>query len=52
VQTQQESSAIELGEQDVTMITLGSIIADSAFGGNDTVPKLIRDPVPQSSARR
>jgi oleate hydratase len=43
VQTQQESFAIELGEQDVTMITLGSIIADSTFGGNDTVPELIRD---------
>ena len=43
LQTRQGSSAIELGEQDVTIITLGSIIADSTFGGNDTVPELIRD---------
>src|SRR5271155_412063 len=43
LQTRQSSSVIELGEQDVTIITLGSIIADSTFGGNDTVPELIRD---------
>ena len=36
-------STIELAKHDVTMITLGSITADATFGGNDTVPDLIRD---------
>jgi oleate hydratase len=41
--TRKGMSAIELGEQDVTMITLGSIPADSTYGDNETVPELIRD---------
>jgi oleate hydratase len=41
--TRQGLSSIELGEQDVTMITLGSIPADSTYGDNHTVPELIRD---------
>jgi oleate hydratase len=43
LQTSQGSSSIELGEQDVTMLTLGSITADTTLGGNDTVPELIRN---------
>jgi oleate hydratase len=43
VQSQGSSTAIELGKQDVAMITLGSIAADATFGGNDSVPELIRD---------
>ena len=43
LQTQKGPSKIELGGQDVTMITLGSITADSTYGGNDTVPELVRD---------
>ncbi|TVT20974.1 oleate hydratase [Amycolatopsis rhizosphaerae] len=34
---------IELGPADHAVITLGSITADSTYGGNDTVPELIRD---------
>jgi oleate hydratase len=36
-------ASITLGPNDVTMLTLGSITADSAYAGNDTVPELIRD---------
>ena len=36
-------SAIELGADDATFITLGSITADATYGGNDSVPELIRD---------
>jgi oleate hydratase len=43
LQTRQGSSTIELARHDVAMITLGSITADSTYGGNDTVPELIRD---------
>jgi oleate hydratase len=43
LQTRQGSSTIDLGLHDVAMITLGSITADSTYGGNDTVPELIRD---------
>lgn len=32
-----------LGERDVVLVTFGSIIADATFGGNDTIPELIRD---------
>ena len=37
------ASTIELGPDDATFITLGSITADSTYGGNDTIPELIRD---------
>jgi oleate hydratase len=37
------TSAIELGRNDFTFITIGSITADSTYGGNDTVPPLVRD---------
>ncbi len=36
---------IPLGAGDLVMVTLGSITADAGFGGNDTVPPLIRDRV-------
>ncbi|MEU8925344.1 oleate hydratase [Kitasatospora sp. NPDC048545] len=35
--------SIELAESDLTLITLGSMTADAAFGGDDTVPELVRD---------
>lgn len=43
LQTKAGTSTIELGEDDATFITLGSITADSTYGGNDTIPDLIRD---------
>jgi oleate hydratase len=39
------ASVIELGADDYTFLTIGSITADTTFGGNDTVPALIRDRV-------
>ena len=39
------SSTIELGASDFAFVTLGSITADTSYGGNDTVPALIRDRV-------
>jgi len=39
------ASAIELGRSDFTFITIGSIVADTTYGGNDTVPPLVRDRV-------
>lgn len=32
-----------LGVDDLALITLGSITADARYGGNDTVPELVRD---------
>jgi len=34
---------LELGADDYAMLTLGSITADARYGGNDTVPELVRD---------
>ncbi|MHC5539023.1 oleate hydratase [Singulisphaera rosea] len=34
---------IELGEHDHALFTLGSITADTTYGGNDDIPELIRD---------
>lgn len=34
---------VELGEHDHALFTLGSITADTTYGGNDDVPELIRD---------
>ena len=39
------ASTIELGRNDFTFITIGSITADTTYGGNDTVPPLVRDRV-------
>jgi oleate hydratase len=43
VQTRDGAGRIDLNVDDVIMITLGSVTADSTYGGNDTVPELIRD---------
>ena len=42
------TSALDLGPDDYTFITIGSITADSTYGGNDTVPALVRDRVDRS----
>ncbi|MEW1908141.1 oleate hydratase [Kitasatospora sp. NPDC085895] len=34
---------VELAEPDLAFITLGSMTADASFGGDDTVPELVRD---------
>jgi oleate hydratase len=34
---------VELAELDLAFITLGSMTADAAYGGDDTVPEVIRD---------
>ncbi len=36
-------STIELGPDDFAFVTIGSITADTTYGGNDTVPPLVRD---------
>jgi oleate hydratase len=41
--TRDGPSKIPLGSDDTTMLTLGSITADSTYAGNETVPELIRD---------
>jgi oleate hydratase len=38
-----EEEVLELGQDDYLFMTLGSITADSAYAGKDTVPELIRD---------
>jgi len=43
VQTKSGPAIIELGADDTTFITLGSITADATYGGNDSAPELIRD---------
>ncbi|MGD0640851.1 MAG: oleate hydratase [Roseiarcus sp.] len=43
IRTKSGESTIELADNDVAMLTLGSIAADATYGGNDTVPELIRD---------
>jgi oleate hydratase len=43
LETKDGPSVIELGPNDFAFITLGSITADTTYGGNDTVPELIRD---------
>ncbi|TFD70972.1 oleate hydratase [Cryobacterium fucosi] len=39
------SRAIDLGRNDLAFLTIGSIVADTTYGGNDTVPPLVRDRV-------
>ena len=39
------SSTIDLGQNDLAFLTIGSIVADTTYGGNDTVPPLVRDRV-------
>jgi oleate hydratase len=40
---QGEDFEVELGENDYLFMTLGSITADSSYGGQTSVPELIRD---------
>ncbi|MGE5450716.1 MAG: oleate hydratase [Acidobacteriota bacterium] len=42
-QTPTGDQTIELGAQDHAFFTIGSITADTTYGGNDDVPALIRD---------
>ena len=41
--TPQGAQTLALREQDLAFITLGSITSDARFGGNDSVPELVRD---------
>jgi oleate hydratase len=43
LRTREGESSIALGANDICMITLGSITADSTYAGNDGIPELIRD---------
>jgi oleate hydratase len=43
LQRRDGDARIDIGENDVVMVTLGSITADSTYAGNDTIPELIRD---------
>ncbi len=45
VQDSAGSSTIDLGPTDLAFLTIGSIVADTTYGGNDTVPPLVRDKV-------
>lgn len=38
-----QERVLDLGEQDYVFMTLGSMTSDSTYGGDDTVPELIRD---------
>ncbi|MFJ5811968.1 oleate hydratase [Streptomyces sp. NPDC093093] len=37
------AGAYELGSRDYAFITIGSMTADAGYGGDDTVPELVRD---------
>jgi oleate hydratase len=43
VQGKSGISTVAVAHGDIVMATLGSITSDSTYGGNDTVPELIRD---------
>jgi oleate hydratase len=43
LKTKGGDAVIDLAANDVVMLTVGSITADSTYGGNETVPELIRD---------
>ena len=43
LQTPAGAQTLTLRAQDLAFITLGSITSDARFGGNDTVPELVRD---------
>lgn len=38
IETERRAAAIEMDESDVVMVTLGSITADTSFGGNENAP--------------
>ena len=48
VQDSAGGSTIDLGRNDLAFLTIGSIVADTTHGGNDTVPALVRDRVDHS----
>jgi oleate hydratase len=43
LETASQPEHLVLGENDYALITLGSITADARYGGDDTVPELVRD---------
>jgi oleate hydratase len=43
IETAAGPASIALGERDHALLTIGSITSDTRYGGNDTVPELIRD---------
>nr|WP_198954452.1 oleate hydratase [Kineosporia sp. R_H_3] len=43
LQTPAGAERLGIGERDIALITIGSITADARYGGNDTVPELVRD---------
>jgi oleate hydratase len=43
IEDPQGPAQIALGEHDLAFFTLGSIAADSRYGGNEDVPELVRD---------
>ncbi|MBT0569748.1 oleate hydratase [Curvibacter sp. CHRR-16] len=43
LQTPDGAQTLAMREQDLAFITLGSITSDARFGGNDSVPELVRD---------
>ena len=42
LQTADGATHLPLGPQDYALVTIGSITADTRYGGNDTVPELVR----------
>lgn len=45
LQTAGGDEHLSLGPDDYALVTIGSITADARYGGNDTVPELVRDRV-------
>ncbi|GAB4080719.1 oleate hydratase [Modestobacter muralis] len=43
LETARGHERLTLGQQDLALITLGSITADARYGGNNTIPQLVRD---------
>ena len=43
LKTRDGKSVLDVGRNDVVMLTVGSITADATYAGNNTVPELIRD---------
>ncbi|MDQ1293777.1 MAG: oleate hydratase [Actinomycetota bacterium] len=45
LQTDAGDEHLKIGLDDLALMTIGSITADARYGGNDTVPELVRDRV-------
>ncbi|RJF85563.1 oleate hydratase [Sphingomonas cavernae] len=43
VETAHRAAVIDVQDQDTVFVTIGSIIADACYAGNDSVPELVRD---------